>query len=140
MFLFFHRASFALPAALILGVDCTRATAVKKTRTPLFDGRVDGFAFHLGNEGADDAGTFTVKDGTIICTGRPAGYMYTKKRYSRYTLEYDWAFERPAELRTTADFGAIAVAWYTSATRTSSEFGHGASKCRALTGKPAISG
>ena len=92
-FLFFHHTLYALLATLILGVPRTQATAAEETWTPLFNGKdLDGFAFHLGNEGADNAGTFTVRDGTVICTGTPPGYMYTQKHYSRYTLEYDWAF------------------------------------------------
>jgi hypothetical protein len=105
MFLFFHHTLYALLATLIFGVPCTQATAAEETWTPLFNGKdLDGFAFHLGKEGADNAGTFTVRDGTIICTGTPAGYMYTKKRYSRYTLEYDWAFMRPAGLKDDSKF------------------------------------
>ncbi len=105
MFLFFHHTLYALLATLIFGVPCTQATAAEETWTPLFIGKdLDGFAFHLGKEGADNAGTFTVRDGTIICTGTPAGYLYTKKRYSRYTLEYDWAFMRPAGLKDDSKF------------------------------------
>ncbi|MGC8643914.1 MAG: 3-keto-disaccharide hydrolase [Isosphaeraceae bacterium] len=99
-FVFFQHAPYVLLAVLVLGVPGTRAAEAEETWTPLFNGKdFDGFAFHLGNAGADNAGTFTVSDGMIICTGKPAGYMYTKKRYSRYTLEYDWTFVRPAGLK-----------------------------------------
>lgn len=73
--------------------------------TPLFNGKdLDGFAFHLGKDGAGNDGTFSVKDGVIVCTGRPPGYMYTKKPYGRYTLEYEWTFKRPDGLKDDREF------------------------------------
>lgn len=64
--------------------------------TALFNGEdLGGWKFHLGREGADNDGTFTVKDGILICSGSPSGYMYTEKSYSNYTLRFDFAFKRP---------------------------------------------
>jgi hypothetical protein len=74
--------------------------------TPLFNGKdLDGWKFHLGREGADNDGTFTVKDGVLICSGRPAGYMLTEKSYSNYTLQFELAFKRPEGLEDDAKFG-----------------------------------
>jgi 3-keto-disaccharide hydrolase len=67
---------------------------------PLFNGKnFNGWKFHLGEEGADNYGTFTIEDETIYCTGKPAGYIYTEKSYSNYRLSYEWAFERPENLQ-----------------------------------------
>ena len=64
--------------------------------TPLFNGKdLDGWKFHLGKEGADNEDTFTIKEGVLICSGKPSGYMYTEKSYRNYTLRFEFAFSRP---------------------------------------------
>ncbi len=64
--------------------------------TPLFNGQdFDGWQFHLGKEGADNDGTFTIDDGILICSGKPSGYMYTEKSYGDYTLRFEFAFAKP---------------------------------------------
>lgn len=67
--------------------------------TALFNGEdFDGWKFHLGKEGADNDGTYTIKEGVIICSGSPAGYIYTEKSYGKYTLRFEFAFKRPETL------------------------------------------
>jgi hypothetical protein len=34
--------------------------------------------------------TWTVRDGTIVCTGVPTGVLRTKKQYENYVLEVEW--------------------------------------------------
>ncbi len=34
--------------------------------------------------------TWTVRDGTIICTGIPTGVLRTEKQYENYILELEW--------------------------------------------------
>lgn len=78
---------------------------VEKGWVPLFNGKdLDGWKFHLGKEGADNNGTFTVKDGILICSGSPSGYMYTEKSYRNYTLRFDFAFKRPDGLTDDSTF------------------------------------
>ena len=73
--------------------------------TTLFNGKdLDGWKFHLGKEGAANDGTFTVKEGILICTGKPSGYMYTAKSYSSYTLQFEFAFKRPEGLKDDLEF------------------------------------
>jgi len=74
--------------------------------TQLFNGRdFAGWRFHLGKEGADNQGTFRVEDGMLICTGSPAGYMFTEKSYRDYTLRVEFAFKRPEGLADDSRFG-----------------------------------
>ena len=47
---------------------------------------------------ADAAKTWSVKDGMIICTGHPNGFLYTDYSYKDYVLLYDWQFKRPQGL------------------------------------------
>ena len=73
--------------------------------TALFNGKdLKGWKFHLGKEGAGNDGTFTVKDGILICSGTPAGYMYTEKSYGNYTLQCEFAFKRPEGLKDDSEF------------------------------------
>jgi len=73
--------------------------------TALFSGKdFEGWKFHLGKEGADNNGTFTIKEGILICSGSPAGYMYTEKSYSNYTLQCEFAFKRPDGLADDSQF------------------------------------
>jgi len=77
----------------------------EKGWTTLFNGKdLDGWKFHFGKEGTDNNGTFTIKDGILICTGKPGGYMYTEKSYSNYTLQFEFAFKRPEGLKNDAEF------------------------------------
>lgn len=65
---------------------------------------LDGWLFHFGKSGSENRGTFTVKEGILVCSGNPAGYMYTEKSYRNYTLQLEWAFKRPEALADDAQF------------------------------------
>jgi hypothetical protein len=66
---------------------------------PIFNGQdFQGWRFHLGEEGNDNNGAMTIKDGTVICPGQPRGYLYTDRSYSDYIIAYEWAFDRPDDL------------------------------------------
>jgi len=41
-------------------------------------------------------GTFFVKDGEIITTGKPTGYLRTAKHYENFIAEFDWMHVPPA--------------------------------------------
>jgi len=45
----------------------------------------------------DTNGTWSVKDGEIVCTGHPNGYFYTEKPYKNYVIRYDWKYIKPEE-------------------------------------------
>jgi hypothetical protein len=103
---FFDRLSHLLLLAVLIGIGCPQANAAEDSWAPLFNGKdFQGFVFHLGQDGTENNGTYTIKDGVIICTGKPPGYMYTTKSYSRYTLEYEWTFKRPEGLKNDKAFG-----------------------------------
>lgn len=65
---------------------------------PLFNGKdFAGMRFYLGRDGtADPAATFRVEDGVLFCTGRPAGYWYTEKKYKDFVLRFEYRYRRPA--------------------------------------------
>jgi len=68
--------------------------------TPLFDGKtLDGWTFIVkpdkDGKKADPLQTWSVKNGVIVCTGKPNGCMVTKNPYGDYILKVKWRW--PAE-------------------------------------------
>jgi hypothetical protein len=45
-----------------------------------------------------------ISDGEIRISGKPEGYIATKKEYSDYVLRFEWKYERPESLKSDADF------------------------------------
>ena len=77
----------------------------EKGWTNLFNGKdLDGWKFHFGKDNADNDGTFAVEDGILICSGKPAGYMYTQKSFRKYTLQIEFAFKMPEGLKNDSEF------------------------------------
>ena len=105
-----HRIATALALAFIATLAAPSLLHAQedaeKGWTELFNGKdLDGWKFHLGREGGENEGTFTVKDGVMICSGKPAGYIYTPKSYSNYTLQFELAFKKPEGLTDESKFG-----------------------------------
>jgi hypothetical protein len=84
-------------AATLAGVRVTWAdepvggrgeTAVLK----LFNGKdLEGWGFHLAEEGVPMGAVWSVKDGVLHCTGKPAGYIVTKRDdFHDYRLAVEW--------------------------------------------------
>ena len=61
----------------------------------LFNGRdLAGWSFYLQVQpGAQMTDVWTVKNGVLICKGRPAGYIRTEKDYTNYVLKLEWRFD-----------------------------------------------
>jgi len=58
----------------------------------LFDGKdLDAFSVHTG--GSDAAGTWSIVDGELVCSGKPAGYVYTKAEFTNFVLRLQWRFD-----------------------------------------------
>jgi 3-keto-disaccharide hydrolase len=61
----------------------------------LFDGKdFSGFKFFPVSAG--EGKTWFVKDGIIVCTGKPNGYLYTDKSYRNYVLRLDFRYPKKA--------------------------------------------
>ncbi len=105
-----HRVVSALTLILAAALATPNPLPAQENRengwTTLFNGKdLNGWKFHFDKDNTQNDGTFTIKDGILICSGKPAGYMYTPKSYSHYTLECELAFQRPEGLTNDADFG-----------------------------------
>jgi hypothetical protein len=63
--------------------------------TRLFNGKdLTGLKvqFKDADKGADPAKAFSVKDGSLVVSGKPTCYVYTDKSYKSYVLRFDWRF------------------------------------------------
>ncbi len=68
---------------------------VPATKVALFNGKdTGGWVSHL-KDGAAAEGTWSVKDGLLVCTGAPAGFLRTEKSYSQYKVTVEWRFTKP---------------------------------------------
>ncbi len=66
-------------------------SAEKDEWIPLFDGKtMQGWVQFLPDPNADPSKTWMAKDGVIHCTGEPAGYIRTDKKFSNYHLQLEW--------------------------------------------------
>src|SRR5204862_5554634 len=83
-----HRIT-ALAALLIIGLGAARAG--DDGFKPLFNGK-DLTGWHNVNCAP---GTWSVKDGLIITTGKPTGYLRSDKQYENFILEFEW-FHAPS--------------------------------------------
>lgn len=61
----------------------------------LFNGKdTAGWVSHLKDDAMAD-GTWSVKDGLLVCSGAPNGFLRTEKSYSQYKFTVEWRFTKP---------------------------------------------
>ncbi len=87
-----------LPALLFAACSLTCAVAaepeIPTAKTLLFNGKdMAGWVSHL-KDGAPAEGTWSVKDGLLICTGAPNGFLRTEKSYTQYRFTVEWRFTK----------------------------------------------
>lgn len=80
----------ALTCAAVLALLAFRAPAQEQP-IQLFNGKdLSGWTPVLDQKGADPAKTWSVADGLLKCTGKPAGYIKTDKEFGDYVLTLQW--------------------------------------------------
>ena len=70
------------------------ASSCKQQTTEIFNGKdLSNWKFVIENDAVPADEVYSVDDGVITIKGEPLGYMYTKEKFSNYTLEleYRWA-------------------------------------------------
>ena len=73
----------------------TGAPIVPDKKIVLFNGKdLTGWVPYLrppkGGEAPDPKNTWSIKDGVIVCQGKPAGYIRTAASYANYKLHVEW--------------------------------------------------
>ena len=77
-------------ALIVFASGCTQDNG------KIFNGKdLSNWNFIVENDAVPGDQVYTVKEGQIAIKGEPLGYMYTKEKYTNYTLEleYRWAGE-----------------------------------------------
>jgi 3-keto-disaccharide hydrolase len=64
--------------------------------TALFNGKdLSGWTYHLARPDVPMEDVWSVKDGVLVCKGKPAGYLLTKKNdYQNYVLTLEWRWPK----------------------------------------------
>ena len=86
------RVSVLLAVAACLA-DGALAAEKKPKPIELFNGKdLSGWTHHFRDSDSEAKmeDTWSVADGVLRCTGRPVGYLMTKKQYTNYVLEVEW--------------------------------------------------
>jgi hypothetical protein len=95
-----HSFLFAASLLLIAATNEARAAEEPKASEPkttgkplvLFNGKnLDGWDYHLDDKSVPVDKVWSVKDGILRCTGKPAGYIFTKQHdFQNYVLDVEW--------------------------------------------------
>jgi len=57
----------------------------------LFNGKdLSAWQVYLDESGSKMEDVWSVKDGILVCKGRPTGYLYTKRDFTSYVLIVEW--------------------------------------------------
>lgn len=77
-------------AALLCGL--THIAVRGEDWKPLFNGKdLTGWRRFLDpGKGGDPDKVWTISDGVITCTGKPAGYIITEAEYDSFVLKFEW--------------------------------------------------
>ena len=87
--------------SLLFAVAIAKAANAQNIITPthrieLFNGtNFEGWTFCMKDD-ADPRKTWSVTNGVIHCTGKPAGYLRTTQSYSNYVVAVEWRFVKVA--------------------------------------------
>lgn len=87
-----------IPAALLVLAPALSASdaAAPGAPTVLFNGRdLAGWTPVVKAGETPDPGTWTVTDGVLQCSGKPAGYLRTDGTYQNYRLTLEWRWSGP---------------------------------------------
>ena len=90
----------AILATIAIGSALPTRADDKPATISLFNGKdLEGWRVFLKPDAKSEVKpeeVFTVKDGVIECTGKPFGYLITKKEYGDYKLELEWKWPEKA--------------------------------------------
>ena len=90
-----HLRGMALAILTGLLVLALRAQAQESDFRPLFNGKdFAGWKFIIEGKEAPPGQTFKVKDGIVVVSGSPNGYMQTDKSFKNYVLPFDWQYPK----------------------------------------------
>ena len=90
--------SLLLTTGCFCVIGCT--TQGGYPRSPvLISSTFDAWECYLADPNAQMQDVWSIEDGVLICTGKPLGYLYTKKDYGDFVLKLQWRWppgEKPS--------------------------------------------
>ena len=92
--------SLALAGLPMTAVAEPAANEKQKAATiDLFDGKsLEGWSYVLVDKNVKMEDVWSVKDGVLVCKGKPLGYLVTKGSYKNFKLEFEWRWAPGASL------------------------------------------
>ncbi|MEA1951634.1 MAG: DUF1080 domain-containing protein, partial [Planctomycetota bacterium] len=70
-----------------------KTTTASIETVKLFDGKsLDGWGYYLIDPEVKMEDVWSVRDGMIVCKGKPMGYLATKKDYTNFRLLVEWRY------------------------------------------------
>lgn len=82
-----------LIGTIAIGLLATGLVRAEDGFKPLFNGKdLTFWTTFLSAKDAKPEDTWSVKDGVLVCVGKPAGYVITKEEFANYTLKLQWRF------------------------------------------------
>lgn len=81
----------------LIGEFADKADKKDKKDKPvaLFDGKdLSAWTYHLRDSKAKMDDVWSIKDGVLVCTGKPAGYLRTKDDFANYVLTVEWRWPK----------------------------------------------
>lgn len=89
----------ATAAAGILLTSCSKPEVTNQPSvTELFNGsNLEGWSHVLVGDGVKKEDVWSVKDGVLICKGKPLGYLFTNQSYQDFKLNFEWRWAPGSE-------------------------------------------
>ena len=86
------RSQIAIVLTMVIVTLPTNNIFAAEKSVELFNGRdLTGWTYHLDKPDIKMEDVWSVKDGVLACTGKPVGYLLTKKNdFEYYVLELEW--------------------------------------------------
>ena len=83
---------------ILLGMACCLRTTATGQEIKLLtkqgaSGEIEGWKSFHEAPGAKTGEVWRLQpDGTLVCAGKPKGYLYTEKAYKNFTLKFEWRY------------------------------------------------
>ncbi len=80
---------FIIIAICLLVIGCTTQEGYKANSSLISDS-LEAWECYLKDPLAKLQDVWNTEDGVLICSGKPLGYLYTKRDYGNFTLKLQW--------------------------------------------------
>jgi len=76
-------------AICFLGIGC-KIQKDYQISSSLISDSLEAWGCYLEDPEAQVQDVWNIEDGVLICSGKPLGYLYTKRDYSNFKLKFEW--------------------------------------------------